>query len=224
MKQNIIKFLISTVLVVIMNSIFAANSFEKVNIDSSLKNKILKSNLNISLRASNNQKIRAYLYADDEKKEEIAETFRNSDEKKIIMSTGHYFIYLYNVEKKYFYPYRTKIFERFGDTSFNIEGSFILRLADVRKKNGDVLLISQFGASTWDIYEGFGFSKNKEYLLPYSFVGANRESSFYGMHMNDKSGVYMYGIYGDKGNHHENLKLEVSDKYGEIKVLNLDRK
>lgn len=225
MTRNIIKILIYSILILIIDNAFAVTNIEeKYSVSSSLKNKILNSSLKFDLNTGTNQKIIAYLFAEDEKKEEREVQIRNSDLKKITISKGRYYIYLYSVENKDFYPYRMKIFELLPKTSFNVEGSSILKLSDENKKYGDILLISQFGNSTGDIYEAYGFSKNKQYLVMYDFLGAHLESSFYGLHMNRKPGIYMYGVYGDRGNYQENLKLEVSDKYGEIKVLNLDRK
>lgn len=189
-----------------------------------MKRLILKSPFKVSLRNNLGGKITAYLYAEDGKSTPFEyDSCIDNEEKKTIMQTGHYYLYLYDTNSDSFLPQRIAVFDDFDGMNMNVEGANFFSWLSTNKKQPDILLISQFIACNGDQYEAYGLINNQ--LKKYTFSGRKNSDAFYGKI--DRSREYnggwlAYSIYDDKIHQ---ILLSHSKVSGEIKLktLKVDR-
>jgi hypothetical protein len=162
----------------------AANTNDTVEhfiIDAKLKEQILGSPFKLPLYRKDGEKVIAYLFAEDEKEKFFEYDSCNDIEKqKTIEKSGNYHLYLYDEDTDSFFPYRTAILKDFRKIKMNIQGSHFIVLPHANKNQSDALLISQFVSCNGDQYEAYGFSENLQYLVPYTFVGKEPSTAFFG--------------------------------------------
>ncbi|KTD59556.1 hypothetical protein [Legionella shakespearei] len=166
--------------IMFFNCYAGETGIEQITITPKMQDSILLSPFKANLQTNNGHRFIAYLYAPDEKSEETDSFSRvTKQEYHTISKVGHFFIYLYDVETKSFSNYRTKVFKSFSKTRFNDEGAKIMILSGSKVRRADVLLISQFGTGSGDVYEAYGFSKNNTYLKNYNFSEKYKEEQIY---------------------------------------------
>lgn len=219
---KIIKFFTIAIFVFFANLCLAQkNIVEFIKIDTTFQNKILTSRLKAPLKNAKGEKIIAYLYAEDE---EVTESVTSphwgsglGGDLKCIDHEGHYFIYLFDVNHKIFYPYRTKVMKIFGETLYVDNGNDEIIVVHGNKKNkSDILLINQFITTRVNYFEAYGFSENQQYLENYIFARAKKKKYFYGKPYTKEPEVTLYGVYGDKNDQLQTVLAEVSENKGEI--------
>lgn len=174
--------LILSLLFVCNNKAFSKLLIEDVAIGSALKKSILNSSLKANLKRNDGKEYIAYLYAKDEKSKFIKQYItRKGEEKSYLTKTGNYYIYLYDSQKRAFLPQRIKIFREFKVVRFNFDGAGIFVLPSHKEKKSDVLFISQFGDSSGDFFEAYGFSSDNAFVKNYSFLkDGEKDHLFYG--------------------------------------------
>ena len=179
------------------SSIYSLSDVEDVIINPKLKEKILDSSLNANLETDDRKKIRAYIYAEDEKRE-LRYRYSCLTGAKIyeLNKTGHFYIYLYDVGSQNFIGKRTKVFDG-REITLNIEGADIIVLSNHKKNKSDVLLVSVFGDCRGNFFEAYGFSENNSYLKNYFFQGKHKDQEFYGRidPNNGNPRLTAYGMY-----------------------------
>lgn len=197
-----------------------APNVEKIVISEELKEKILRSTLKANLQTTEGKKFVAYLYAVDERIEVIKNSSCITGKEYTTESKlGHYYIYLYDVESKSFLPYRTRVLEDFDELRFNAEGAKINVLSASEEKKSDVLLISQFGHCTGDIYEAYGFSENNLYLKNYYFIDKNNKLSQIYVHIFQyENNLNVYGTHDPVFDIPIKIILRLTDTFGIISV------
>jgi hypothetical protein len=157
------------------------NNVEHFIVDAKLKEQILLSPFKLPLHRKDGKEFIAYLFAEDE----ISKPFLDiscvdGEERKTIMKTGRYYLYLLDIATDKFFPFRTPVFKKFNRIDMNVEGANFLVFPHTNKNQSDALLISQFISCSGDQYEAYGFSENLQYLVPYIFTGKKREKAFFG--------------------------------------------
>ncbi|MGL6037242.1 MAG: hypothetical protein ACRC0B_08730 [Legionella sp.] len=194
---------------------------ENYIVNNAMEKKIMFSSLSSKLRTNNGDNIIAYLYAEDEKKDPPDEFYscRSGEIKNYETIDGHYYIYLYNTVSKQFMPYRTKIFINSQPQFFHMEGADLMTISSTYSERSDILLISQFGACTSDVFEAYGFSKDNQYLEPYQFYSKTEPFNFYGVvsKVGGAPEVFGYGTLGLKKGMY-NVTLSVSKIIGRVQV------
>ena len=169
-------------LLVLTNS-YSKNNIgtEQITISPQLKEQILRSPFKALLKTTDGHQFMAYLFAEDEKKiRGDLYTGITGDLFSSVRRKGHYFIYLYDLSHDSFLPYKTPFLKDYEEMYFNTEGSRILVIPGSQENKSDVLLISQFWNHDNDLYEAYGFLKNKPYLQNYIFLGKRKEIQFLG--------------------------------------------
>jgi len=198
---------------------------EKFNISKKMEKLIVGSPFKVFLKGNNGKNFIAYLYAEDEKSKAVERySYASGKLEKSIIKSGYYYIYLYNLNSRSFFPYRTAVFSNFEGNrirmKMNSKGSAFFVLPATKNK-ADALLISQFGDSEGNFYEAYGFSQNQLYLQKYVFVGKEKNDSFYGKISKFKQtngGVLAYSVYGHSINQ---FKLSLSNVPREVQLTPL---
>jgi hypothetical protein len=157
------------------------NNVEHFFVNKKLKEQILLSPFKLSLHQKDGKEIIAYLFAEDEQSEPFEDlSCVDSEERKTILKSGHYYIYLRDKATDIFLPFRTPIFTDFSKVNMNVQGADFFIFPPANKNQSDILLISQFISCSGDQYEAYGFSENQQYLVPYIFTGKKQEEAFFG--------------------------------------------
>ena len=194
---------------------------EKISITQQMKEHIMQSPFKATLQRSDGKKIVAYLYADDEQTD-VMDYYSciDGEPKHSAIKTGHFYIYLYDVNASSFLQTRKEIFHGFDGVRLNGQGADLIVLSGVKTKQSDVLLVSQFGDCNGNFFEAYGFSKNNLYLKNYTFITKQKQTQFYG-----RIGAHAvrgkqvaYGLYD---NHHyevQQMTISLSNKPEEIQL------
>ena len=195
---------------------------EQITINPQMKEQILKSPFKAILKTKKGGRFMAYLFAEDEKRErDEQQSCENGDLRSNVVRVGNYFIYLYDINKKSFLPYKTLILKNHPKMRFNEQGGEIIVLQGSKVNKSDVLLISQSGGCGGDYYVANGFLDDKPYLQTYVFnEQGGIKNYFYGKVKESKAKpeLYAYGLYGILHNDLHEFTLLLSDKPREITV------
>ena len=93
----------------------ANNDHNKHSINPELKRNILKSPFKFSLHQRDGKKIMAFLYAEDKQSNLIEyDSCIDGEERKDIEKTGHYYLYLYDLNSDQFIETRIPVFKKFN--------------------------------------------------------------------------------------------------------------
>ncbi len=136
-----IQFLVINILLIPLSYAKLPYNVEFIQITPEITEKLKHQPLKVILQTDSGQKITAYLYAEDERKEPYTKMLCHSNESQettttTISTVGHYYIYLYDEAKKQFMPYRTRIdkFTKDGELTFNTEGAGLAVMPGARVK------------------------------------------------------------------------------------------
>lgn len=152
----------------------------KFMLTTEMKKNIMNSPFKAFLRTKDGKKIVAYLYAEDERNKSL-NSYHCFDGEKI--TTGHYYIYLYDVSTDSFFPERTAVFD--GDTDIRMnskEANFFTwpSSLDANKNQANVLFVGRVATCKYAQYEAYSFSDNQSHLKKYIFVDQKKYGGFYG--------------------------------------------
>lgn len=154
---------------------------EEYIVDQKMKESIFRSQFNVALRRKDGKKVIAYLYAQDEKEE--PDLFPSCKTGKIIetdIKTGHYYIYLYDVSSRSFYPNRTAVLKSRYTVNMYDKESNLFVLSSPFKDQSDVLLIGQRGDCNNNFYEAYGFGDDLSSIQSYPFNDTEKFRQFAG--------------------------------------------
>lgn len=190
-----------------------------------MKKRIMKTTLKVSLRRGDGKKIIAYLYAEDE---EIKPWGQQSDKSGITtkheLLTGHYYIYLYDVDSDLFFPNRTTASEDYSYFAMYKNGFNFFVLPASNKNQSDVILLRSSSSCQGSYYTAYGFDENQLSLKSYVFTGKDKFDGFSGIIKQGKNQnkLVAYGLYDWEETQIQKIYLRVSNIPGEIK-LNLPK-
>lgn len=222
LKKNLI--LVMAYVFFTLMSQLSQGANEDLNLNLSLKKKIMRSQYKAKMINKYGEKFIVYLYAENEtSKMETYASCMTGDSKSTKVTTGNYSLYLYDLSKKTFSQFSRPIFKDLDEQRFNLEGSNIIVLPGLN--TSDSLLISQFGDCRGDFYEAYGFSKNNKNLKKYSFLKSEISSEFYGRigpSMKNKNYVLGY-VTNNKTYGLDKFILSTSDTVGIINVKKLSK-
>ena len=168
-------------------------------ISKQMKKRIMNSPFKTPLRRANGKNFVAYLYAKD-KKNKLEQTYDCKSELFIrsTITTGHYYLYLYDVDSDSFFPGRTTIFKEIYPIRMHTPGANFFTLKSAYKNRSDTVLISQS-----KYYEAFGFSENQLFLKKYTFIAGKK---------------HLIAYEDDEHYNKRKIYISVSDAPGEIQL------
>lgn len=180
-----------------------------------MKKNIMSSPFSASLHTKDGKKIVAYLYAENERKKSL-KNYPCFDGEKI--TTGHYYIYLYDVSTDSFLPDREAVFDGDTDIRMNSKKENFFTWPNANKNQANVLFVGRVATCEYAQYEAYGFSENQSHLKKYIFVDQQKYGGFYGEFEQNKNQdkLIANAVYGSPKM--KKIYLYLSKVSGEIQM------